>query len=52
MCEHMRSTLGLESELVPVQVFSPSGKKMCLGNLQDVIMILENESVVNHLEHM
>jgi len=49
MCEHMWSTLGLESKLVPVQVFSPSGEKMCLGNLQDILMILENKSMVDHV---
>ena len=25
------------------------GEKMCLGNLQDVLMILENKSTVNHV---
>ena len=32
----MWSTLGLIDKLVPVQVFSLSGEKMCLGNLLNV----------------
>ena len=49
MCEHMWSTLGLENKLVSVQFFSPSGEKMCLVNLQDVLVILENKSMVDHV---
>jgi len=36
------------SRLVPVQVFSPLGEKMCLGNLQDILVIFENKSMVEH----
>jgi len=36
------------SRLVPVQVFSPLGEKMCLGNLQDILVIFENKSRVDH----
>jgi len=49
MCEHMWSTLGLESKLVPVQVFAPSGEKMCLGNLPEILNIVENKSMVDHV---
>ena len=48
MCEHMWSTLGLEVDWFQFRFFPHWGEKMCLGNLQDILVIFENKSRVDH----